>query len=247
MSTILSGAEPASVDGGPIGVLVLHGFTGTPHSMRPIADALADSGHTVELPLLPGHGTIVEDMIATSFDDWAAHVESVYRDLAARVDRVFTIGLSMGGSLTLWLAARHPELAGIVTINAAAVPDEDLAEGIEAFVASGAELMDAIRGDISKPGTPEVAYDQTPLRPLLSLQKALVELEHTLAAVTVPTLLITSEQDHVVPAETRHYIASRIAVDPEHLTLLDSYHVATLDHDQEKIIETIGDFIRRHA
>ena len=243
MRDILPGGEPASFPGGSTGVLVVHGFTGTPHSMRPIAEALAGHGHSVELPLLPGHGTTVEDMIKTGFDDWSSHVDQVYVELASRTDRVVVVGLSMGGTLTLWLASRRPELAAIVVINAAAVPDEDTRDGVKAFIESGAEVLDAIRGDIAKPDTPEVAYDQTPLRPLLSLQDALVDLQDHLPNIAMPTLIIVSEQDHVVPPASSDHIASMISSDPQRLTLTDSFHVATLDYDQDRIIGAVVEFV----
>ena len=63
------GCEPFSASGGPDGVLVLHGFTGSPHSMRPIAEQLANRGYTVELPLLPGHGTAITDLIPMRWED----------------------------------------------------------------------------------------------------------------------------------------------------------------------------------
>src|SRR5579862_2150885 len=105
---ILEGAEPASFPGGPHGVLVLHGFTGNPVSMRPLAEAIAAQGHTVELPLLPGHGTAVEDMLPTRWDDWSAAAEAAYDELAGRCDAVAVAALSMGGTLACWLATRHP-------------------------------------------------------------------------------------------------------------------------------------------
>ena len=244
MTVILPGAEPASHAGGPTGVLVVHGFTGTPHSMRPIADALVEAGHTVELPLLPGHGTTVADMITTGFAEWSAHVEAVYVDLAARTERVYVIGLSMGGTLTLWLAARRPELAGIVVINAAAVPDEDTRDGVKAFIESGAAVLDAIRGDIAKPDVAEIAYDQTPLRPFLSLQDALIDLQTELPNIAMPTLIIVSEQDHVVPPASSDHIASMISSDAKRLLLTESYHVATLDYDQQRIIDAVLEFVQ---
>ena len=110
-------AEPFSAIGGPHGVLVLHGFTGNPSSMRGVAEALAAVGFAVELPLLPGHGTSVEDMLTTDFTDWSATVEAAYLDLAGRTDRVVTVGLSMGGTLAAWVAARNPAVAGLVAVN----------------------------------------------------------------------------------------------------------------------------------
>src|SRR4051812_35729867 len=97
---LIPGAEAWSAEGGPAGVLVLHGFTGNPASMRGLAEALAEAGFTVELPRLPGHGTKVEDMIPTGFHDWLEAAEAAYTDLAGRCDQVVVAGLSMGGALT---------------------------------------------------------------------------------------------------------------------------------------------------
>src|SRR3978361_677452 len=117
MADILAGAEPFSAAGSSrAGALVLHGFTGNTQSMQPLAHPFAGAGYTVELPLLPGHGTTVEDMARTGWADWFAAADAAYRELAGRVDKVVVAGLSMGGSLTLALALAHPEIAGIVLV-----------------------------------------------------------------------------------------------------------------------------------
>src|SRR3954462_7743212 len=117
MPDYLPGAEPWSAQGGPHGVLVVHGFTGNPQSMRPLAEAFAAAGYTVSLPLLPGHGTKVEDMIPTRWRDWSVAAEDAYRELAGRSRSVVVAGLSMGGTLAVWLATRHPEITGLVLVN----------------------------------------------------------------------------------------------------------------------------------
>ena len=70
---------------GPNGALVLHGFTGSPVSMRPLAEALADAGFAVEMPRLPGHGTDAADLALTTWDDWLAEAERALATLQARV------------------------------------------------------------------------------------------------------------------------------------------------------------------
>lgn len=241
MTTVLPGAEPLSHHGGPVGVLVIHGFTGSPQSMRPVAQACVVAGHSVEMPRLPGHGTTVEDMLTTSWDDWSAHVEAVYDDLARRCERVFVVGLSMGGALTLWLASRHSSIAGIVVINSAGEPNADRTAALEHVVASGQVTVDAIGNDIAMPDVVELAYDKTPLAPLLSLVKAVNTFD--LAAISCPTMVMVSDQDHVVPPETASYIADRVGTDAEIVRLTNSYHVATLDYDAELINTSVVDFI----
>ena len=91
---VIPGAEPMShVGSGDAGVLVLHGFTGNPGSMRGLAAAFADADFHVEMPLLAGHGTAVEDMLPTTWADWTSDVERAYQALAARASRIVVAGL----------------------------------------------------------------------------------------------------------------------------------------------------------
>ena len=242
---ILPGAEPLSHNGGPTGVLVIHGFTGSPQSMDPIAQACIGSGHTVEMPRLPGHGTSVEDMLSTSWADWSAHVEHAYLDLASRCERVFVTGLSMGGALTLWLASRHNAIAGIAIANSAGEPSAERTAALAAVVEAGRLTIEAIGNDIAKPDVVELAYDETPLAPLLSLVEAVNNFD--LEAITCPTLIMVSDQDHVVPPETATYIAGQVNTTATVVHLTKSFHVATLDHDAELINSQIVDFIASNS
>ncbi|MFT4597711.1 MAG: carboxylesterase [Paracrocinitomix sp.] len=242
---ILPGAEPLSHNGGPTGVLVIHGFTGSPQSMDPIAQACIGAGHTVEMPRLPGHGTSVEDMLSTSWADWSAHVEHAYLDLASRCERVFVTGLSMGGALTLWLASRHNAIAGIAIVNSAGEPSAERTAALAAVVEAGRLTIEAIGNDIAKPDVVELAYDETPLAPLLSLVEAVNNFD--LEAITCPTLIMVSDQDHVVPPETATYIAGQVNTTATVVHLTKSFHVATLDHDAELINSQIVDFIASNS
>jgi carboxylesterase len=245
---VMPGAEPFSATGGPTGTLVFHGFTGSPSSVRGLAEAYAAAGHTVSLPLLPGHGTTVEEMMDTSWADWTGAAEAAYLDLAGDCERVVVSGLSMGGSLTLWLATRHPEIAGLVCINPAVRPQPPaVLELIQSMLDAGDETTPGIGSDIAKDGVVEVAYDATPLRPLQSLMAGLEGLDAHLADVTSPLLLMTSPEDHVVdPADSDH-LAATVAAPVERITLQRSYHVATQDHDAELIVEHALRFVREVA
>lgn len=245
MAEILPGAEPQSFSGGAHGALVLHGFTGTPQSMRPLAEAFAAAGFTVELPLLPGHGTSVDDMLLTSWADWSAAAEAAYDELAARCDRVVVAGLSMGGTLSVWLAARHPEIAGIICVNAAVMEQPELAEILVPLLEAGETTFDAIGNDIAKEGATELAYDRTPLAPLSSLAAAIDELQPLLAQIEVPVLVLNSPDDHVVPPASSDHLAASVSGTVERVTLERSFHVATLDHDADLIETSAVEFARR--
>jgi len=245
MVDIIAGAEPQSWSGGPDGVLVLHGFTGTPDSMRHLAQAFADAGYAVELPLLPGHGTSLEDMLTTSWDDWSAVADAAYTALAARCDKVVVAGLSMGGTLATWLATRHPEIAGLVLVNPAVMPQPEMAEILVPMIEAGETSFDAISGDIAKEGQVELAYDRTPLLPLASLGAAIDGLQAQLAGLAVPILLCSSPQDHVVPPATGDHLVASVAGPVERVSLDRSFHVATQDHDAGLIEERSVAFAAR--
>jgi carboxylesterase len=245
---VLPGAEPYRHEGGEVGVLLCHGFTGSPQSLRPWAEFLAERGLTVSLPLLPGHGTRWEDMQLTGWQDWYAEVDRELRALTRRCAQVFVLGLSMGGALALRLAARHgDEVAGIVVVNPA-----NKVHGLSAYALPVARhLVRTTRGiasDIAKPGRVEIGYDRVPLHAAHSLRRFFRVVDAELPQVTQPLLLLHSPQDHVVPPADSARILSRVSsTDVTELLLEQSYHVATLDHDADRIFEESYGFIGRLA
>jgi carboxylesterase len=205
--------------------------------MRPLAEVLADAGYAVELPRLPGHGTAPADLALTTWQDWLAEAERALGALRARVPdgRVVVAGLSMGGALTLALAEAHPELAGIVVINAPVQAPPELAEGLTVMLEGGVDIIDSIGGDIADPDADEASYDQTPLRPLVSMLDAATGVRDRLGEIRCPALVITSRQDHVVQPGDSEVIAAALGGPVEHLWLEKSFHVATLDYDRAEV------------
>jgi carboxylesterase len=243
---IIPGAEPYSFAGDARGALVLHGFTGNPQSMRGLALALADAGFTVEMPLLPGHGTDIADMLPTRWTDWSNAAEAAYEALAARSDSVVVVGLSMGGTLAVWLAEHHPEIAALAVVNPLILPpDADTVALIESMVDSGDEVAPGIGSDIALEGAVESAYPGLPLRAALSLFAAASDVEADLESVVCPVLVFTSVQDHVVDPTSSDILAARAKGPVERVTLERSFHVATLDHDKDEIESGTVAFVTR--
>ncbi|HET6952168.1 MAG TPA: alpha/beta fold hydrolase [Acidimicrobiales bacterium] len=242
---IIPGCEPWSADGGPHGVLVLHGFTGNPQGLRGLAAAFAAAGFAVELPLLPGHGTSVEDMVDTGWPDWSGAAEAAYTSLAARCERVVVAGLSMGASLAAWLATRHPEIAGLVSVNPAVTVAPEVVTAVQDLLDGGTDHIPAIGGDVADPAGREKAYESTPLRPLLSLAAAASEVRGDLGRITCPVLIMTSTQDHVIDPGDSDLLAEAVSGPVERITLERSYHVATLDYDKDLINEQAVAFARK--
>jgi carboxylesterase len=245
---VLEGAEPFFAEGSKVGVLVSHGFTGSPQSMRFLAEGYAQAGFSVALPRLKGHGTTVQDMAASTASDWVGDLVSGLNWLKERCNTLFVTGLSMGGTLTLLLGGQYPGLfKGIIPINAAVfVNNPDLA-GL-AFLPEAPAELPAVGGDVKAPGVVELAYNAVPtpaIKELLALMKAAEEL---LPRINCPALIITSRNDHVVPPANAEYILSRLgSQDKRILWLEDSYHVATIDNDKELILRESLNFVNSYV
>ncbi|WP_329394160.1 alpha/beta fold hydrolase [Streptomyces lydicus] len=245
---LLPGAEPFRRAGGEVGVLVCHGFTGSPQSVRPWAEYLADQGLTVALPLLPGHGTRWQELQITTWQDWYAEVDRELRALTERCSKVFVCGLSMGGALALRLAAKHGDaISGVAVVN----PGNKVHDAAAPLLPVLRYLVRTTKGitsDIAKPGAQEVGYDRVPLHAAYALRRFFQQVDSELPGVTQPLLVMTSPQDHVVRPVDSERILARVSSTDVRQTLLErSYHVATLDHDAEQIFRETFAFISRLA
>jgi carboxylesterase len=240
-------ARPELTGGRKIGVLLSHGFTGSPASMKPWARHLAEQGYAVEVPLLPGHGTTWQELNTKRFSDFYAEVSATFDKLRAENDAVVLAGLSMGATLMLRLAVdRGDQVAGVVIVNAAVGTrrfDVKLLPVLKHLVPG----FPAIANDIKKPGGEEYAYSKTPLKAIHSLFQAFPVLIADLPRITAPVLYFHSLDDHVVDSFSVETISRQLAghEDFEVRDLLESYHVATLDNDAPQIFDESAKFIER--
>jgi carboxylesterase len=230
----------------PVGVVLCHGFTGSPQSLRPWGEHLRDAGFTVHAPRLPGHGTRWQDMNATRWEDWYGELERAFDAMLGRVagGPVFVMGLSMGGTLATRLAQeRGADLAGLVLVNpsyATLRKDAFLLPAISRLVPS----FPGIGNDVKKPGARELAYDRIPLKAAHSLNRLWKVVRADFGKVTVPIRLYRSAEDHVVEPISAHLLLDGVATsDIEEVVLANSYHVATLDHDAEQIFAGSVEFV----
>jgi carboxylesterase len=255
---VLPTAQPLSVPARPqltggrrIGVLLSHGFTGSPGSMRAWGEFLAEQGYAVEVPRLPGHGTTWRDMNTTTWADWYGELTRVFDELAAANDAVVVGGLSMGGALVLRLAADAAQrdggdkIAGVVVVNPAVATkrwDVKLLPVLKHVLGA----MPGIGSDIKKDGVVEDAYKHTPLKAAHSMMSAWPVLVADLGSIKAPLLYFRSAVDHVVDELSEPLILERVGSTDVTVTRLEnSYHVATVDNDAERIFEDSAAFIAR--
>jgi carboxylesterase len=248
-------AEPFFADGRPddtdglhIGVLLVHGFTGSPKPLVPWGRHLAAEGFSVAVPRLPGHGTTWKEMSRTTYADWYGEVERAFEKLHAGCDVVVAGGLSLGGALALHLAEQKgADVAGLVLVNPGLTTYNRLA-AIRHLVKYLAPSTSAIRNDIKKPGQDEGAYERVPTRAGASMLDGWLTTIADLPKVTQPLLVFRSAEDHVVPPSSVQIIAGKVSSrDLRERILENSYHVATLDNDAPAIFEESVAFIRRVA
>ena len=238
--------QPYEAGTGPVGVLLVHGFTGTPQSMRPWAEHLAAAGFTVSLPRLPGHGTHWKELNQTQWTDWYAHADAAFTALRERCETVFVFGLSMGGALSLRLAEQHgDEVAGLVLVNPC-VNITDPRMKILPVLRHVVPSLAAIGNDVADPESREIAYDRNPLHALHSQTFLWADVVAHLDRVNQPLLVFHSEQDHVVDPSSLAILQEQVtSADAEYRTLTRSYHVATLDYEAPEIFAASVDFIHR--
>ena len=248
---IMTGAEAFSHDGSDVGVLLCHGFTSTPQSLRPWGEYLADRGYTVRVPLLPGHGTTWQEMNRTGWEDWDSCVDGAFRELHESCDRVVIGGLSMGATLALRLAQEHgPRISGLILVNPAVKLEEPIFNRLLIrllpVLKHVVPSLGAFGNDVKKEGVTELAYTRNPLKALHSQFGGWQLVVRDLPEVTQPVLLLRSTQDHIVPASSSALVLSRISSrDVTEILLEDSYHVATIDNDAPRIFDESAKFIER--
>jgi len=239
---------PFSLEGGAVGALLIHGFTGSPPEMRLVGDYLHERGLTVSAPLLPGHGTTAEQLNRCRWTDWTDHVEEAYLDLRSRCEMVFLGGLSMGSLLTIHLAARYDPRGAVLYSPAVKVADPLihltplLKHVVPARVKSG-------RSDLTDPEADQRkwSYEVFPTSAAHELLKLIRHSRRLLPRVTCPLLVVHSTRDETIQPDSAKYAYERAGSgDKELVTLHNSGHVLTVDSEWRFVAEKTHTFVQAH-
>jgi carboxylesterase len=252
MPQIIETAEPFLFPGNDTACLLIHGFTGTPKEMRWMGEYLHQKGYTCLGIRLAGHATDPEDMIRSNWTDWAASVEDGYHLLRGLADRIFLVGLSMGGILSLLMSARL-EVKGVIAMSTPyKLPDDPRLRHIEwiskivAYMPKSEEEPGA--GWFDKQAFRDhVSYPQNPVRSIGQLNQLLGEMRAALPNIRVPVLLMHSKDDNYVLPENMEMIFADLknASDRTKLYITGSGHVVTRDAARGQVFAAASDFIRR--
>lgn len=226
----------------PVGVLVIHGFTGSVYSVRDWALNFTPE-HSVVVPALPGHESTWEDLSTTTWQQWYTHVADLLAELAASHERVVVAGFSMGGALALRLAEAMPEVVdGVVVVNPA-LSLHNRAARAASVLRHAVKSTRAVGSDVAKEGVDEYAYGRTPTAGVAQLNRLMRLTIRELAKITVPVLVLRSRQDHVVSKASHELIMQRCSGPVEAVVLPRSYHVATLDHEADVVLNRSREFV----
>ena len=242
--------QPQGQRGPVVGVLLVHGLNGDRNDMAELETLLLERGYLTNNMLLPGHGTKVRDLMTAGWDDWAAAVRKELLAMKAHCDRVFLVGHSLGGALSLHVAA-HETVDGIVTMCAPLYMHPLTRFGVR-VVKYITPLLPTWPEDVRDPQARQRytrdVYRWTPMWPVESLLRFLPQLRAELPGITIPALVMVSLHDHVVPARDGREIYRLLGSSEKHLvTFHRSYHVIMKDHDREEVFTKTLAFVQHHA
>lgn len=258
LDQVKPGCEPFAAEGSGAnartGVVLIHGFTGSPDSTVPWAKHLNERGYRVNAIRLPGHGTSWQDANTKTFADLQGAADEAFEEMAEHSDRVFLMAQSFGCALALRIAADKPDsVAGVVLVNPWIRADgvaswQKHFAPLQRFLPYLTKSLPGVASDIADPTKEELGYDKLPVVLVAStLNTAFHELHDRLPRVTAPIQLHLSTVDHVLAANNAELIRSTVHSPIEEHSLTRSYHVATLDYDAPSIFESSVAFMDEHA
>ncbi|MEW9669445.1 alpha/beta hydrolase [Ammoniphilus sp. 3BR4] len=225
-----------------IGCLLLHGFTGSPHEVEPLAVHLSKHGWKIAMPTLPGHGAFKEDMKKVTWKDWIQKAEEEIRELLQECSVVYVIGFSMGGMIAAYLSTKYP-VAKLVLLNASVFymnPGQMFANMAEAIKSNfKADSRDLMKRYMQKTMS-------TPVRAVVHFRRLVKVLKPELDKVTVPTLILQGECDDLVEPRSAHYIYQQIQSEVKEIHFFpQSKHILCHDCEKEQVFALVEDFLTK--
>ena len=237
MTLIMKGGEPFFFEGGPRGLLMVHGFTASPQEMRWMGTSLHERGYTVLGVRLAGHATSLADLARVRWQDWFHSVEDGYHQLSSRCSDVIPIGISLGGALSLMLASMHPVKAfiGLSTPYRLDLPPTRLLRAASLF--RPYKPKDPGGWNRKEAAAARIHYDAYPLRSIAEITLLLDHLRPKLPEIHCPVLLMHSRRDDFVTPDNMENLHNDIGSRNKVRKYFDrSNHILTCDIDREGVL-----------
>lgn len=258
------------LEGGPVGVLLIHGLTGTPNEMRILGLGLKRAGFTVMGVQLAGHCGTTEDLVETGWRDWYASVQAAADELGRHVDHLFVVGLSMGALLALKLAAdRGDRISGVGVLGATfqydgwSIPSyarylnfllvwfkrlglfqERCFDEHPPYGLKDERLRARVAASMVSGDSASAGLASNPWPSLAEMMLLSRRVRRQLSQVHSPCLVLHSSDDDIAHVRNAELVARRVK-GPVRLQLLEnSYHLITIDQDRMRVIAACVDFIR---
>jgi len=234
---------------GKIGILFLHGFTSTPASLQDYAEFFAKEGYTVSVPLLPGHGGIPADLIKISWEQWLEKTLESYEELNEICSKIFVVGLSLGGTLALQLAAKRKGIPKLFLLSPAVYPKPFFRRANALYLPlvgfCGLKYWIHIGGDIKNPQSFELGYQWAALNGMKQLNACMKQTQKILPRVKTSTLIFQPKIDHVNPTKRTIKIWERLGSKEKDLVWLEnSYHAIPQDFKANFVRDRIAEEIK---
>lgn len=232
---IIIGAEPYEFKGKNVGIFMIHDFAGSTIHLKRIAEGFAQSGYSVKLPTLLGHGTAPDELLAASYEELFEAIESEFKAFYEQMEYTIVLGFATGGALAQQLAQKH-DISGLILINSFfAAPEKFLEDALlaldahESYIETGTIDIKNERATVS-------VYNKFPAQLIAQLQQVSTQLQQDASKIQAPILILQSIDDHVYSPVNADRILSAVGSREKHLVMLqDSYHFAPVDYDQERI------------
>lgn len=242
--------KPFFLQGGKIGIVLVHGFTACPIDMKPLADILHTTyGYTIAAPLLEGHGLSPEEFINTSWKDWVRSGKQAIDRLRYECEKVIGIGHSMGGLITLHLASEG-KLDGVVSINAPIIFCDrnlhfaDRLLGKQDYVEKPNKESEI---SVNKEGLPHFSYTKVPVTCFVSLNKAITPVQNELRKIECPAMVVQSLEDKTVHPRSGRMIEKSIRHRKKDVIYwAKEDHYLPLGPQRNKLAEKIQFFLLKH-
>jgi carboxylesterase len=232
-------------EAGPVGVFLSHGFTATCAESRPLAQRLHAAGFSVAGPLLPGHGSVPQDLNRVRWQDWARTGEETYQQLKACCERVFVGGESMGAVLALYLASQHPEAAGVLAFAPALKLN---LRGIDPLkLRLLAPFVRWVPKQSLDGSTNWQGYPVNPLKGVLQLVKFQGVVRERLPLIHQPIMVMQGRLDTTVHPTVGEIILAGVSSTVKELYWMEkSSHVVIIDQELDEVTRMTLEFLKRN-